>query len=64
MKFGLEVFVNGPKGIQEWTRLRPSGSKVPYEWDNRAIAERYAKMSYGNDPRIVRVVEIQEPETR
>ena len=42
---------------KEWKDVHPTGGK-PYEYDTNREAEHMAYICYGNDPSIVRVVEV------
>jgi len=42
---------------ERWEDVHPVGGK-PYEYATRRAAEDMARMCYGDDPEIVRVVEV------
>jgi len=63
MKYGLQVKVN-IAGKFEWRDIRPSNDprfrsveSEPYRFADRGEAERMARICYGGDPDIVRIVE-------
>lgn len=59
IKYGLEVHVRAKDNTMEWVRMRPTGSDEPYVWDTHEKAERMAYICFGNNPAIIRVVEVK-----
>ena len=55
--YRLQVKVRTRPNEYEWHDVYPTGGK-PYEYDTRKEAEDMARICYGSDPAIVRVVEV------
>ncbi len=54
----LEVIRDG-KPVMEWRDVHPANGE-PYRYATRGEAEGMARMCYGNDPSVVRVIEFAE----
>ena len=59
MAYRFQVYIETDQRLKkmEWKDVHPTGGQ-PYEYDTKEEAERMAYICYGNDPSIVRVVEV------
>lgn len=56
--FRFQVAIENRDGTKEWKDVHPVGG-APYEYSTRQQAQDMARLCYGNDPAIVRVIEIK-----
>lgn len=59
MKYRFQVHLDVGQKTDRWSDVHPTGG-TPYEYTTRKEAEDMARICYGNDPAIVRVIEINE----
>ncbi len=59
-RFQVRVLIDARTKEHAWKDVHASGAPTPYEYTTRAEAERMAYICYGNDPTIVRVVEVDK----
>ena len=57
-KYEFQVCLDRGTDKERWHSVRPSSGQ-PYQYDTRDEAEQMARICYGTDPSIVRVVEVQ-----
>jgi hypothetical protein len=61
MKYRFQVHLDVGRINERWEYVHPNGRQnEPYTYVTRREAEDMARMCYGNDPSLVRVVEIED----